>query len=265
MSNTSNLVDTSNVEAGNANAVIQGIAEDNDPNKDIPEKFRGKDLREVVKSYQELESLQGKQAQELGELRRLTDAYIRSQLEKDTVDTTPRRDDMDLHVPVGDPDDDVDLDPTVAKAVQKKLAPVERELVELRKEKFTAKLTQKHSDFEGIVSDKSFQDWVMESPVRVELFKRADRNFDINAAVELFDTWKEKKKVPELVQDAANAEKERSTAFKQAHMETGTVTETAPKKTYRRADIIDLKMRDPNRYRSLLPEIEAAYREGRVK
>ena len=56
MSNTSNLVDTSNVEAGNANAVIQGIAEDNDPNKDIPEKFRGKDLREVVKVVSAIDS-----------------------------------------------------------------------------------------------------------------------------------------------------------------------------------------------------------------
>lgn len=265
MSNTSNLVDTSQVTAGNGNAVIEAIAADNDPNRDIPEKFRGKDLHEVVKSYQELESLQGKQAQELGELRRLTDAYIRSQLEKDMAEPAPRRADMDMHVPVSEPDDDVDIDPTVAKVVQKRLAPVERELIELKKEKFATKLQQKHSDFEGIVQDKSFQDWVMESPVRVELFKRADRNFDISAAVELFDTWKEKKKVPELIEEAKNAEKERSTAFNQAHMETGSVTETAPKKTYRRADIIDLKMRNPERYRALLPDIEAAYREGRVK
>jgi hypothetical protein len=39
----------------------------------------------------------------------------------------------------------------------------------------------------------------------------------------------------------------------------------ATKKIYRRADLIRLKMTDPDRYESLQPEIMRAYTEGRVK
>jgi len=34
---------------------------------------------------------------------------------------------------------------------------------------------------------------------------------------------------------------------------------------YRRADIIQLMQKDPERYRALMPEIRQAYAEGRVK
>jgi hypothetical protein len=37
------------------------------------------------------------------------------------------------------------------------------------------------------------------------------------------------------------------------------------KRVYRRADLIRLKMQDPNRYEALSDEIMQAYQEGRVK
>jgi hypothetical protein len=37
------------------------------------------------------------------------------------------------------------------------------------------------------------------------------------------------------------------------------------KKIYRRADLINLQVTDPNRYASLADEIQSAYAEGRVK
>ena len=136
--------------------------------------------------------------------------------------------------------------------------------MELKKEKFITKLSQKHNDFEQIVQDKSFQDWVMDSPVRIELFKRADRSFDLNAATELFGIWKEKAKVPQMVEQAAKDAEGRNTAFNQAHMETGTTSDTPKGKTYRRVDIIELKMKNPERYRMLEPEIMKAYAEKRI-
>ena len=44
---------------------------------DIPEKYRGKSLDEVVKMHQEAEKLIGKQAQEVGEVRKLADELIK--------------------------------------------------------------------------------------------------------------------------------------------------------------------------------------------
>ena len=41
--------------------------------------------------------------------------------------------------------------------------------------------------------------------------------------------------------------------------------ESASRKTYRRSDIIDLMVRNPDRYAALADEIMQAYSEGRVK
>ena len=261
----SKLVDNSTTAAGNAQAVIQSFEDDAKPK--IPEKFKDKSLEDVVKSYQELETFHGKQAQELGELRKLTDAYIKHQMEKD-VGSGSR------HVEQGEPEkesfDFGDLDPDdpatikAREILEKELIPVKAELVELKKEKFINKLSTKHNDFETIIQDKSFQDWVMDSPMRVELFKRADMQFDFDSANELFNIWKEKKGVAVEKEQKAEQTKTTNTAFEQARMETSSLDEAPPKKTYRRADIIDLMRRDPERYRVLEPEIRRAYAEKRV-
>jgi hypothetical protein len=70
-----------------------------------------------------------------------------------------------------------------------------------------------------------------------------------------------------MVQQTLQTEKAvRKDAVKQAS--TGSVKgsgESSSKKTYRRADIIQLMQTDPERYQALQPEIMRAYAEKRVK
>ena len=47
---------------------------------DIPEKYRGKSVQELVQMHQELEKFSGKQSTEVGELRKLVDTYIQTEL-----------------------------------------------------------------------------------------------------------------------------------------------------------------------------------------
>ena len=47
----------------------------------IPEKYAGKSLDEIVKMHQEAEKLIGRQAQEVGEVRKLADSLLKQQLE----------------------------------------------------------------------------------------------------------------------------------------------------------------------------------------
>jgi hypothetical protein len=88
--------------------------------------------------------------------------------------------------------------------------------------------------------------------------------YDYDAANELFSLWKERS---QAVQQTAQAEKQaRKSAVKTAN--TGNARGTAEgsrKKTYRRADLINLMKTDPDRYMALQPEIMAAYAEKRVK
>jgi len=53
-------------------------------------------------------------------------------------------------------------------------------------------------------------------------------------------------------------------ALQKASVSTGSSTE-APKKLYRRADLIRLRIQDPDRYEMMEQEFLQAYAEGRVK
>ena len=48
---------------------------------DLPEKYRGKSTAEIVRMHQEAEKLLGKQSGEVGELRKVVDDYIQTQLD----------------------------------------------------------------------------------------------------------------------------------------------------------------------------------------
>ena len=49
---------------------------------------------------------------------------------------------------------------------------------------------EKHPDYEAIIKNENFVDWIKSSDVRTELFQRADK-YDFNAADELLSNWKE--------------------------------------------------------------------------
>src|SRR4030066_50064 len=56
----------------------------------VPEKYRGKSVEDIVRMHQEAEKLIGKQAQEVGEVRRLADELLRSQLAKPVEKEKPQ-------------------------------------------------------------------------------------------------------------------------------------------------------------------------------
>jgi len=51
---------------------------------EIPDKYKGKSAEELVQMHQEAEKLLGRQSSEVGELRKVVDTYIQTQLTQDT-------------------------------------------------------------------------------------------------------------------------------------------------------------------------------------
>lgn len=226
---------------------------------DLPPKFKGKPVDEIVRSYEELEAKFGKQGQELGELRKLTDEILKRQLASGTSngDTSSRQSNDDTELAI------LNADPDLDRAIAKKLAPVLEEVREVKKEKMTSKLNESHPDFIDIVKDTEFQDWVKANRVRLDLFAQADQNYDFKAADELFSAWKDRKgSKPAAAKETKKVTEE---TFKKATMETGVASESAPGKIYSRADIMRLNLEDPYKYAQLQPEIMKAYAEGRVR
>ena len=57
---------------------------------DVPSKYKGKSIEDVIKMHQEAEKLIGKQAQEVGEVRKLADDLIKQTLSKPSAPTEVR-------------------------------------------------------------------------------------------------------------------------------------------------------------------------------
>ena len=226
---------------------------------ELPEKYKGKSVEDLVQMHQELEKFSGKQSTEVGELRRLVDDHIQTQL---VAQQAPQQQQQQ--------DDDVDffVDPktAVSRAIDNhpKILEAQAYTEQAKKQATLAQLQQRHPEMESVLQDPKFAEWIKGSKVRTQLFVQADQGYDYDAAHELFSLWKERNQV---VQQTANVEKQaRKNTLKSAS--TGNARGTAEasrKKVYRRADIIKLMRTDPERYQSLSDELLKAYAEGRVR
>ena len=234
--------------------------------EELPEKYRGKSAIEIAKMHQEAEKLIGRQANEVHEVRSLADQLLKQQLESNKkVQQQPIEESLE---------EDFFADPkqAVNRQVEKHPAVIEarQAALEMKKMKTAQQLSAKHPDFVTIAKDNGFQDWVKASAIRLNLFAKADAEYDFEAADELLSTYKEIKqiKAQQVVQQTAQSNeveaKAQKTAMKAATVDVGGAGESS-RKVYRRADLIKLRMTDPDRYEQMADEIMAAYQEGRVK
>lgn len=246
--------DLENESLGELEAVNHEI-EQRQQDDDIPEKYRGKSVKEVVRMHEEAEKLISRQGQEVGDLRKLADDFLRSQLTqaKKQEPETPKEIDF-FENPQAAIQTAIEQNPKVRAA--------EQYAHQMQQEQARMRLNQRHPDATTVVQDPEFQKWVQSSMIRQRLFAQADA-FDADAADELLSTYKEIKSLKtQRVKEIDTSSRDK--ALKSAAVDVGGTGESG-QKMYRRADLIRLKMRDPAKYESMQDEIYAAYNEGRVK
>lgn len=241
-------------ELGEVEVVEQQVQEE--PKQavpELPEKYRGKSVEDVVKMHQEAEKLIGRTMNEVSEVRKLADELIKSQI-------TPK--------PKVEEAKPVDFFENPQEAIRQQIENNPRVLAaeqyarQVQAEQAKQKLLLDHPDVHQIVQDEGFRNWVAASKVRQQLFQQADQ-YDLDAANELLSTYKELRTVKQQKQAEVD-NTARDSAMKQVAVDVGGSGEST-KKIYRRADLIRLKMRDPSKYEAMQPEIMAAYSEGRIK
>ena len=227
----------------------------------IPDKYKGKSLEEIVKMHQEAEKLIGRQAQEVGEVRKLADDLIKQQLNTTKQDTQPSAVDNEI-------DYFADPDKAVNHAVENN--PIVRQLKEQAEQQLrqqnAAQLQTKFPNFQEIVQSDDFTNWIKASRVRLDLFVKAN-NFDLDAAEELLETYTTIKGIKaKQVDDSLvkGEEQKRTQQLRSAAVQKGGTGEVS-KPVYKRVDLIRLRMQDPQRYNDMQDEIMQAYNEGRVK
>ena len=235
-------------------AAPQSTANDDD---DLPDKYKGKSIKDIVRMHQEAERLAGRHSGEVGELRRVIDQFI--QQPQQQASTAQDEDDDETSF-FDDPKT------AIARAIENHPAIQEakRTTTDIRRSASLSALQEAHPDMPAIVQDPAFMEWVGASKVRQRLFKDADANYDFDSANELLTNWKERQGT------VAKAQETEKTAQREAvkKASTGSVTGNGggvKKPILRRLDIIKLMKTDPDRYQRLQPEIMAAYAEGRVR
>lgn len=233
---------------------------------DIPDKYKGKTLDEIVRMHQEAEKLIGRQAQEVGEVRKLADSLLKQQLESkhDTQQPSTAQ--------------EIDWFEDPQKAVNQAIEnnPLLKQLTEqqqLQAQKAAVETIQKaHPDYLSVAQTEDFINWVKESRIRMGMMAQAE-NYDVDAALELLGTYKSLKGIKAQQQQTTQAadeslkkadEANRTKALKTAAVQQGGTGEST-KPIYRRADLIRLRMQDPKRYESMADDILQAYAEGRVR
>ena len=222
---------------------------------ELPDKYRAKSLEEVVRMHQEAEKLIGKQAQEVGEVRKLADELLKQNLssKQQQVEAEPEVDFFEN--PQKAVQATIDKHPDVLAARQAG--------VDFKKMQIQQRLNAEHPDYSQVVNDTGFQEWVKSSPIRLGLYARADGDFDFDSANELLSTYKELRGIKAKESGQADTAA-RAKTMKAAQVDVGGSGESS-KRVYRRADLIRLKMTDPSRYEALNDEILTAYAEGRVR
>ena len=246
------LVDDDKEELGELEIEEQKIEQ----KPELPEKYREKSLDEIVKMHQEAEKLIGKQAQEVGEVRKLADELIKQNLGSRQQQTRQEEPEVDFFEnPQKAVQRTVDNHPDILAARQVTL--------EMKRSQIQQRLAQEHPDFGDIAKDQDFANWVKSSPVRIKIFEQADSGYDYDSANELLSTYKQLRSVKQK-QTSDEGEVTRKQNLKAVGVDVGGSGESS-KKVYRRADLIRLKMQDPDRYDALSQEIMTAYQEGRVR
>lgn len=225
----------------------------------IPEKFRGKSIEDIVKAYEEAEKALGRKNNEVGELRKLTDEFLKQSLQLDQTHAESQKIEVD----------DLLEDPN--KVIESALSSSPR-LKELEDQLFQARVAEAQKGFEAkhpggmeeIVSPE-VQAWINASPVRARLFNEAHQNYDFGIADELLTMYKEVQGVK--VGEAQGKQKaKRDKALKEGTVEKGSSGQ-APKKIYKRQDLMKMMMTNREAYDdpNFQAELVKAYSEGRVR
>jgi len=228
--------------------------EETKPEDDLPEKYKGKSLNEIVSMHQEAEKLIGRQGGEVGELRKVVDDFIKTQTSNDSETTEAVEEEEFLDNPKKAIDKVVDSHPAIKQA---------REAANnLKRTETLTKINTEFPDVQKTVATPEFAEWIKSSKVRTELYTRAEVDYDYDSAKELLETWKEKQSISKKVAETSKVDREAQ--LKAADVGSEGSNQPVSKKKYRRSDIIKLMQTDPDRYDAMSEEIMAAYREGRV-
>jgi len=127
--------------------------------QELPDKYKGKSTADIVRMHQEAEKLLGKQSSEVGELRKVVDDYIQTQLSNPEAPQQTSEDEVDFFS---------DPDKAVERAINNhpKIKEAEQVSAQYKQNAAMTELQNRHPDMKDILEDGKFVDWIKGSKIR---------------------------------------------------------------------------------------------------
>lgn len=267
MANYADYVKEDGIEAEIDEAAEQQQARD-EKGRFIPERFRDKDVTEVIKSYEELEKLNSRQAQDLGQMRKQVDQLI----ELSTQSASPAAEEAKpLSV------DDLYENPDEAvrriahEVASKEVSELRNALTTLQQEKVISELDGKFPDWQNVSQSSEFSEWVRQSPYRQTMAVAVQESGDLAAAQELLGMYYDQNSSKAEEQAQSEKQEKVQKQLRDATLESSSPAPVSPTDTFSRNDLLEARLAakagDRKAERWLAANsvaISNAYAEGRI-
>jgi hypothetical protein len=211
------------------------LAEVKTTSGNIPEKYRGKSLEDVIAMNEELVRKNSRLGNEVGQLRKL----------RETVDLQPQqrkieKKEVNVDALLENPEQAVE---TVI-GQSDKIRELEEKVEKISGTSARREFESAFPDYEQDLQNEEFIEWAMKDELRRELAYAADK-YDFKAAKMLWNQWSERQ---ELIGEATKQKAEAQKAIKEKKLrdgtlESGTGNSTETKKVFSRREIRDIKTR----------------------
>lgn len=232
---------------------------------ELPERFKGKSAEEIAQSYMELEKLNSRQAQNLGQLRKTADDLLALQLREvkhgQDKPTTKPVESSDLF-----DDPDTAIRNVAKQEADTRVKALEAELMNERAARAKGEFTKQFPTWEQDVHNPEFIDWINEKPHRVRLARDADSG-DFGAAETLFGTYYDQREAKQ----AKVSKEERRQKVKEVTLESAGAGAPDLETKYSRTALMEKRLaakrgdRNADHWlRSNAESIAIAYEEGRI-
>jgi len=244
---------------------------------ELPEKYRGKSIKDVVEMHRNAESELGRKNNEIGLVRRLADELIgvrtleaQAALQNNRqTNAEPLTADQLLDNP-----EDAILRVVNGKAADRTEA-LEKTVKTLEADLMVKNFEGKHPGFQQTMASPEFGEFVRGSNYRQKLAVAASRG-DFDAADDLFGLYEEalaasdssggsRQQQGGKVDPGVAAARKASLAKSGGSSASGVIPSGDGKKTFTRAELMEMRIKRPDEFDSRQDEILAAYREKRVR
>lgn len=232
--------------------------EQSEPSWEMPEKYKGKEIRDIIEMHQNAERALGQANNKVNELRKVSESIVSRELDEPKQAQTQSTPDISVDSLLEQPAEVINQ----LIASNPTLKTVVANLEKTNRDAQMKEFNKQYPDAEKIVASEHFQNWIQGSQFRLNAFLQANDNYDFATAGELLDMYNQIHGVAK-----AQAEQKREEDLKK-------VSSTAPgkapasnkgKKLYKMSQVMKIMVEDPEKYERLCQgDLGKAWEEGRI-